>query len=96
MLWIGVSPDTACQHLFQALEAECVKAGFPREPRPFHPHLTLARLREPKASRQLAELHEQLSLEPIVIDVGDVCLIRSELRSAGSRYTVVTRHKLMK
>lgn len=96
VLWIGVSPDaqTACQKLFQALEEECAKAQFPLEPRPFHPHLTLARLRQPRGSRRLAELHEQLSLEAIVMDVGDVCLIRSELSSAGSRYTVVARHQL--
>jgi 2'-5' RNA ligase len=97
VLWIGVSPatQTPCQNLFEALEDECAKAGMPREHRPFHPHLTLARLRQPADSRHLATLHQQTNFNPITAEVRDVCLIRSELSSAGSRYTVVARHKLM-
>src|SRR5205807_1842645 len=41
--------------LHATLETECFRAGFPREQRPFHPHLTIARLRSSKGARRLAE-----------------------------------------
>lgn len=96
VLWIGIDdPSTNLHKLHAALEDECAKVGFALEARPFHPHLTLARLRQPRGSRRLAELHEQIGFDPITTDVRDVCLIRSELSSSGSRYTVLAKHELM-
>ena len=84
-------PSGQLTNYHRALEGECAKAGFPRDPRPFHPHLTIARLRQPHGSRRLAELHKEIGFDPVTVNVGDGCLIRSELRSEGSRYTVISR-----
>ena len=95
VLWIGIQdPSAQLNDLHRALEAECAQAGFAREPRPFHPHLTIARLRQPHGTRRLAELHKEIGFEPIAVSARDVCVIRSELRSEGSRYTVIYRHDL--
>lgn len=96
VLWIGISPETepACLHLYQALEDECEKAGFKRDERKFHPHLTVARLRHPAGARDLANLHQETEFEPIALKVTGACLIRSELSSSGSRYTIVAQHDL--
>jgi 2'-5' RNA ligase len=46
VLWIGIDdPSGQLALLRTALEAECARAGFPRDERPFHPHLTIARIR---------------------------------------------------
>jgi len=95
VLWIGIADRSGnLQKLHAALENECARAGFDRDRRPFHPHLTIARLRDPNGARPLAELHRQIGFEPGSVKVTDTCLIRSELSSAGSRYTVIARHEL--
>lgn len=95
VLWIGcVDPTGSLNQLYEALEDECAQAGFSREDRAFHPHLTVGRLRQPQGARRLAELHQSLGFAPPPVEVSDVCLIRSELRSDGSRYTVIARHCL--
>src|SRR5882724_8827799 len=59
VLWIGIhDPSAQLETYNRALENECAQAGFPREPRPFHPHLTVARLRQPAGARGLADLHK--------------------------------------
>src|SRR6185436_3085204 len=53
VLWIGISLETepACSRLYGAIEDESAKAGFKRDERKFHPHLTIARLRHPAGAR---------------------------------------------
>ena len=93
VLWIGVEDQSGkLARLHQALENECVQAGFAREMRPFHPHLTIARLRQPHGSRKLAQLHKQIGFLSEFFAVSELVVIRSELSSEGSRYTVSSRH----
>jgi len=98
VLWIGIEdPTEKLTALHHALEDKCAKAGFAREERPFHPHLTIARVRKPKGSRRLAELHRELEIadQQQTVRVAEVVLFRSELLSEGSRHTVVSRHRFV-
>src|SRR5919205_4141575 len=56
VLWLGVEDASGrLAQLQQRLEDECAAAGFPRDTRPFHAHVTLARLRAANAAaRRLA------------------------------------------
>jgi len=93
VLWIGVEdPSHRLTLLHQALEDECAQAGFAREHRPFHPHLTIARLRKPQGARRLAQAHKAMGFDRETVVASHLALIRSELRSEGSRYTVIARH----
>lgn len=95
VLWIGITdPEGRLAELHSRVEAECFAVGFPKEERPFHPHLTLARLRTRGSAGALAQAHEQLTFESHPIEVAELLVIRSELSSAGSKYTVVSRHAL--
>lgn len=95
VLWLGITdPEGKLADLHSRIEAECFAAGFPKEERPFHPHLTLARLRTRDNAGALAQAHEQLTFESRSIEVAELLVIRSELSSAGSKYTVVSRHAL--
>lgn len=92
VLWVGT--EDASGHLTllnRALEDECAKAGFPREQRPFHPHLTIARIRKPNDSRRLAAIHKELGFQPETVRASELAVIRSELRSEGSRHTIISR-----
>jgi len=97
VLWIGISSEAQQEaplhKLYDAIEDECATDGFARETRAFHPHLTIARLRHPQGARRLAHVHKEIGFAPLSVRVQDVCLIRSELSSEGSRYTVISRHE---
>ncbi len=93
VLWIGIEdPAGALNRLYDSLEENCARAGFPREERRFNPHLTIARLRQPQGARRLADLHQQKGFEKAVFLASDLLLVRSELSSNGSRYTTLARH----
>ncbi|HVG34422.1 MAG TPA: RNA 2',3'-cyclic phosphodiesterase [Pyrinomonadaceae bacterium] len=95
VLWLGVrDASRSLAQLQKRLEDECEAAGFEREARPFHPHLTIARLRRPEGARKLAALHQEKGFEAAEVFVDALLLIQSELGPAGSRYTELSRHKL--
>jgi len=95
VLWIGVNDLSAkLTELHARLEEESAPAGFAKETRPFHPHLTVARLRQADKARALANAHQQMEFDPLEVDVAELLVIRSELSSEGSKYTVVSRHAL--
>jgi RNA 2',3'-cyclic 3'-phosphodiesterase len=95
VLWIGVKDESGkLAELHTRLEEACDREGFAREDRPFHPHLTIARLRKPHGARTLAAAHKDMRFEAATVTVAELLVIRSELGSAGSRYTVISTHRL--
>lgn len=95
VLWIGINDlQGKLGELHARLEAESEKAGFPGESRPFHPHLTLARLRKPQDASRLAAAHNALEFEPAEIAVSELLVIRSELSREGSKYRTISRHPI--
>lgn len=92
VLWLGIEDASGRLAVLQrSLEDACAAAGFPREPRPFKPHLTLARLRSPQGARELAAAHREAQFEPQTFNVSELVLMRSELGPGGSRYTPLSR-----
>lgn len=95
VLWIGVNdPSGQLTDLQQQFENECAREGFPKEEHAFRPHLTLARIRKPQGSRALADTHKQMGFAEMALTVSELMLIRSELSSEGSKYTMISRHRL--
>jgi 2'-5' RNA ligase len=92
VLWMGVRQGDGEMALLQdrserALEA----AGFEREPRAFHPHVTLGRPRRrfDTVARERWRAHADATLPPFA--VGEVRLYRSHPGPGGSRYEVLER-----
>lgn len=95
VLWIGVRDSSGkLAALGSRLEDECAKEGFVKEEKPFHPHLTLARLRQRAGAQALATKHKAMHFEPLEVVVHELVVIRSELSKEGSKYTVISRHPL--
>ena len=84
VLWAGIEDGGALGRLAQAVGEAMAGLGFAREARAFHPHVTLARLREPRAIRDLVlPMSEQMFGDTR----GDtVILFESETKSYGSVY----------
>ncbi|HEX8747845.1 MAG TPA: RNA 2',3'-cyclic phosphodiesterase [Pyrinomonadaceae bacterium] len=95
VLWLGVTDSSGrLDKLHKQLEDECAPAGFARERKRFHPHLTIARLRSPEGAKRLAGLHKAGKFETESFRVAEIVLIKSELLPQGSRHTVISHHKL--
>src|SRR6266851_2686271 len=77
---------------FEIVVEGCGAFPLRGQPRVLHPHLTLARLRQPQGSRQLAASHKEIGFNREEIRVSDLAVVRSELRSEGSKHTTISRH----
>lgn len=98
VLWAGVTGATDRLLAVQRqLADELAARGFPPEERAYSPHLTLARLKRPLTSDELARL-EQFLLAPVVdgapIPVDSLDVMKSELARAGARYACLRRYPL--
>ena len=94
VLWAGVSGDTdALATLARRVDDACANMGFPREPRPLSPHLTVARLRDRASAddRQRAGIVlADIGLPPAEsFAVEAFHLIRSTLTPSGPLYDTV-------
>ena len=97
VLWIGLDGPLDRLHRLQAaVETALVPFGFPREPRPFSPHLTHGRVRDDRARAMAGAIPHldatfaRLATRPgALLPVAAIHLIRSELRPTGARYTTL-------
>ena len=94
VLWAGVRGGLdALQQLREQIEETVSKLGFPRERRPFSPHLTLGRVREPVSSglvRGISAAVTSTSLAPTEPWlVNSVHLMRSTLAPGGAKYSAL-------
>lgn len=98
VLWLGVKGDTQMLTQLQSrIDRELHQRGFNKEPRPYHPHLTLGRLRKdvPKVEyQQVAKLLEagKPDLDTFLID--EVILFESLLRPEGAVHKPLVRTPL--
>lgn len=88
VVWMGLQSSPDLIQLQQSVESALQPLGFEPEGRPFHPHLTLVRLKSRKNLQELIRfLREEGSLHstsPFVVEEG--YLFQSVLRPAGTEY----------
>lgn len=96
VLWVGLDGDvSALAALKDSLEAALVPFGYAPDPRPFSPHLTLARSRYPRGDRDLVTCAAELELAELGwFTAEELILYRSHLSPHGSRYEALVRARL--
>ncbi len=94
ILWYGVGEgEGELKKLAGSMEAAVEAFGFAPEKRPFHPHITLARIKIPQdVSSALEKIDGKLRSRKI--EVPHVALFESALRRKGAEYSVIDRFKL--
>jgi 2'-5' RNA ligase len=92
VFWAGVDGGDNLPRLASTIDAAMEKLGIPRETKPYHPHLTLART----SSRPLRGLKPLLDEPPQfgTMTAREFFLYQSQPQKAGSKYTKLERFAL--
>lgn len=78
--------------LAAAVERHVAPLGYPAERRAFTPHVTLARVKDPKSAQRVGERIAALPPHKVAdCEVREVSLMRSVLSPGGSHYTALYR-----
>ncbi len=91
VLWIGITEDEGTLAQVQSsIHEKLVPLGFEKEGRPFHPHLTLGRVRRNVSRSDLTQLQDAVN-EFVVGQIGqfevrEIHLIESILKPSGAEY----------
>ena len=96
VLWVGCGQNCSeLRRVQEDIEQQLASAGWPEEKRDFAGHLTLCRVRNPKAGVKLAQLTEAYKDFKLGIMPADAVLVyQSQLRPTGPIYTVLGNYKL--
>ncbi len=92
VLWLGLASGAEeIGELAAVVEEACVAAGWFMEERPFHPHLTLSRIRP---HQDVQPTVDRVPPFDVGFDVDDVVLYRSFLGRGPARYEPTERFPL--
>jgi 2''-5'' RNA ligase len=93
IVWAGCGEGASdAVTLAGAVEEACVELGYEQERRPFRPHLTLGRVKQPADGIGLADAVAGFADRPYgYIDVDSVVVFMSSLRRTGPVYSPMAR-----
>lgn len=91
VVWVGITEGAdAMKTLANRLDDALARQRFPKESRPLQPHLTLARIRDPRQADGLEAAAASLgALEVGRQDVTSIAVVESHLRPSGALYVPV-------
>jgi RNA 2',3'-cyclic 3'-phosphodiesterase len=95
VLWVGVDdPDGELGLLQQEIEKGCRAIGMAPEPKAFHAHVTIGRVKGRRNLGGLLAMMESATFQSLAAPIGSICLMKSELQPGGSVYNTLNRFSL--
>ena len=99
VIWLGVGGQMdILLKLQRQIDDKLELIGFPREKRPFSPHITLGRVRDSITSNEQEQyggvIQNKKYNERHIISVSSVNLMRSQLQPTGAIYSEISSIKL--
>lgn len=96
VLWVGTGRgEENLLKLQEDIEKSLALAGWPEETRDFSGHLTLCRIRNPKAGMKLAQVSEDYKDFKLgTMPADSVSVYQSDLKPSGPVYNVLGSYKL--
>lgn len=90
IVWVGIEdPGGTLARLHAGIGSGVSALGIATEDLPFHPHVTLGRIRTPRNFGRLTTIVETRTFDHPPVPVREVDILRSELHTGGSVYTVL-------
>ncbi len=89
VIWIGSKFNQIVFDLQTGVERVSSAFGFLKEERDFHPHITLGRVKGTGHIGRLTEAIKTVTFESIQSRCSELLLMKSDLQSSGSIYTIL-------
>ncbi len=90
VIWVGCeNADGELEVMKTQLDIELLPLGFEVENRPFHPHITLGRVKSPRGLKNLTSILESLTFQPQNAVIKEILTMKSVLKREGSEYSVL-------
>jgi RNA 2',3'-cyclic 3'-phosphodiesterase len=94
VLWLGIEPEGPLAELADRARAAAAAAGVDCDPKPFRPHLTLARCLPVWPARTRELLHELAPEAPLELVIDRLQLVESTLAPGGARHRTLANFEL--
>ena len=94
VVWVGLRAGRELTELHRCLEDSLSQEGFEADQRPFHPHLTLLRLKSQRNAAKLASFIDRAAHQSLKFPVKEVHLFQSLLRPDGARHLKLATSQL--
>ncbi len=95
VLWVGLAAEQLLTKLAELVRKAVISCDIPQEERPFSPHITLARFREPAGREVAAFLEKHQRLELPTVKVREFVLFQSRLTPQGAIHIPVRQFPLL-
>ena len=95
ILWAGLSHSASFLHLKQQIDGALHPLGFLPDKKPFHPHLTLARIKNPHATGIPSFMAQYQNFSTEIFTVDSFHLYSSKLTPKGAIYTKIKSFPLL-
>ncbi len=93
--WVGVGESAVLMKLQRALADEVRAAGMPLEARPFHPHVTLARIKSRLPADALTLIKSSINNSKFAsVPVDCIRFMRSQPGGSGPTYSIIHTSQL--
>jgi 2'-5' RNA ligase len=90
VIWAGITNNSFIKGIYEDIEAEAQKIGFPKEKRSFHAHLTLGRVKKRAETQKLVpELERTKNKDFGKTKVNELILFESTLTPQGPVYRIL-------
>lgn len=91
VIWIGIHAPAALASLQRGIESAAARLGYEEEARPFSPHLTIGRVKQPIGAAEQQKVRAALERTEVgalgIAEVTAIHLYKSDLKSSGAEYT---------
>lgn len=93
VVWIDIEPPAPLLKIWQTLETNAAKNGFPRDTKPLKAHLTLGRIADSHVETEKTRIGPLLdaasTLQLPIFEVNQIQLIQSTLSPQGAEYSLL-------
>lgn len=90
VIWFGCeNRDGTLTRIKGTLDDALQIYGFEKENRPFHPHITIGRVKSLQGIKTLTPILESITFQPYSSPCNEILLMKSVLKPHGSEYSVV-------
>jgi 2'-5' RNA ligase len=94
VIWAGLKADDVLYKIQKDLDVSLESLGFAKEKQSFSPHLTIGRVRDSRAKKNLRDAFQQVRTEQGCFEAENITFYKSELMPEGPVYTVLKSVKL--